>query len=277
MLCKTEHTLHEEAKTAEEARKLGLPAEVLTPEQTAKLDPGVRLDIAGAVYFPLDCHLTPQRFLAQLHKHLEDNGVTFHWSAPVVGWRVGEGRIDAVRTEKGELTADEYVIAGGAWSPEVARGLGVRLPMQAGKGYSMTLARPKQLPTICSILTEARVAVTPMGEALRFGGTMEIAGLDESINTARVNGIIKSIPQYFPDFGPEIFRDEPVWSGLRPCSPDGLPYLGRFGRYANLSAATGHAMMGLSLGPVSGKLMAEVLSGEKPSIDVGALSPDRYA
>jgi D-amino-acid dehydrogenase len=234
------------------------------------------MDVAGAVYFPLDCHLTPQRFLAQLHQDLESNGVTFQWSSPVVGWRVGDGRIDAVRTANGELTADEYVIAGGAWSPEVARGLGVRLPMQAGKGYSMTLSQPKQRPTICSILTEARVAVTPMGEALRFGGTMEIVGLDESINLARVNGIIKSIPPYFPDFGPEDFRDEPVWSGLRPCSPDGLPYVGRFGRYANLSAATGHAMMGLSLGPISGKLMADILSGEKPAIDISALRPDRY-
>src|SRR5262249_22688504 len=136
MLCKTEHVLHEEAKTAEEARKLGLPAEVLTPEQTAKLDPGVRMDVAGAVYFPLDCHLAPQRLLAQLRQHLESNGVTFHWSSPVVGWRAGDGRIDAVRTRNGDLTADEYVIAGGAWSPAVVQGLGVRLPMQAGKGYS---------------------------------------------------------------------------------------------------------------------------------------------
>jgi D-amino-acid dehydrogenase len=276
MLCKTEHTLHEEAKTAEAARQLGLAADVLTPEQTARLDPGIRMDIAGAVYFPLDCHLTPQRLLTQLRQYLHSQGVTFHWSTAVVGWQVGMDHIDAVRTEQSELTADEYVIAGGAWSPEIARGLEVRLLLQAGKGYSMTLSRPKQLPTICSILTEARVAVTPMGEALRFGGTMEIVGLDESINQARVNGIIKSIPHYFPDFGPEDFQDEPVWSGLRPCSPDGLPYLGRFSRYSNLSTATGHAMMGLSLGPISGQLMAEVLSGEKPSIDISALSPDRY-
>lgn len=276
MLCKTGHTLHEEAQAAEATRRLGMPAEVLTPEQTARLDPGVRLDIAGAVYFPLDCHLSPPRFLACLRQDLEASDVTFLWSTRVVGWRLGDGRIDAVRTDQGDHTADEYVIAGGAWSPEIARGLGVTLPMQAGKGYSITLPRPKQLPTICSILTEARVAVTPMGAALRFGGTMEIAGLDESINPARVNGIIKSIPNYFPDFSPDDFRDQPVWRGLRPCSPDGLPYVGRLGRYANLSAATGHAMLGLSLGPITGKLMAEVLSGEKPSIDIAALSPDRY-
>jgi D-amino-acid dehydrogenase len=276
MLCKTEHTLHEEKKTARAAHQLDLPAEVLTPEDAARLDPAVRMDIAGAVYFPLDCHLSPQRFLAALTRAVEDHGVTVRWSTPVTGWRVAPGRIEAVRTAHGELSADEYVLAGGAWSPEVARGLDVRLPMQAGKGYSITLPRPRRLPSICSILTEARVAVTPMGEALRFGGTMEIVGLDESINPARVRGIVKAVPKYFPEFGPEDFRGLPVWRGLRPCSPDGLPYLGRFGRYANLSVATGHAMMGVSLGPITGKLMAEILSGEKPSVDVAALSPDRY-
>ena len=115
-----------------------------------------------------------------------------------------------------------------------------------------------------------------MGDTLRFGGTMEIAGLDRSINPARVHGIINAIPRYFPDFTPDDFRDLPVWSGLRPCSPDGLPYIGRFGRYANLSAATGHAMMGVSLGPVTGKLMCRNLSDGAPAIDVRALRPDRY-
>jgi D-amino-acid dehydrogenase len=148
--------------------------------------------------------------------------------------------------------------------------------LQAGKGYSITLPHPKRLPAICSILAEARVAVTPMDGALRFGGTMEIAGLNQSISGPRVNGIIKSIPKYFPEFKAEDFRDVPVWCGLRPCSPDGLPYLGRFSRYPNLSAATGHAMMGLSLGPITGKLMAEILSDEKPAIDLRPLSPDRY-
>ncbi len=115
-----------------------------------------------------------------------------------------------------------------------------------------------------------------MDSGLRFGGTMEMAGLDQSINQARVNGIIKSVPKYFPEFGPEDFRDVPAWCGLRPCSPDGLPYVGRFARYRNLSAATGHAMMGLSLGPITGKLMAQILSDEKPAIDLTLLRPERY-
>jgi D-amino-acid dehydrogenase len=106
---------------------------------------------------------------------------------------------------------------------------------------------------------------------------MEIGGLNEEVNPRRVQGILKSVPRYYPDFTPEDFRDLPVWRGLRPCSPDGLPYLGRTAHYANLAIATGHAMMGLSLGPITGKLMAEILSGEKPSISTQLLNPDRYA
>jgi len=148
--------------------------------------------------------------------------------------------------------------------------------MQPGKGYSLTLRQPRRLPQLCAILTEARVAVTPMGGALRFGGTMELDGLNERINPVRVQGIIKSVPRYYPEFGPADFAGVTPWCGLRPCSPDGLPYVGRSARYANLAVATGHAMMGLSLGPITGKLMAQVLSGEPPSIHIDALAPDRY-
>ncbi len=116
-----------------------------------------------------------------------------------------------------------------------------------------------------------------MGTSLRIGGTMELSGLDESIRPERIAGITESVPRYFPNFTADDFRDLPVWRGLRPCAPDGLPYVGRFGRYANLCAATGHAMMGLSLAPITGKLVAELLSGEAPAIPLGALSPDRYA
>ena len=168
------------------------------------------------------------------------------------------------------------MIAGGSWSPDVVRPLGLRLPMQAGKGYSLTLRDPSRLPQLCSILTEARVAVTPMGNTLRVGGTMEIAGLDLSVNPSRVRGIVKSFVRYFPEFSEDDFTGIESWVGLRPCSPDGLPYIGRVERYENLSLATGHAMMGLSLAPVTGKLMAEMLSGAKPSVDLSSLAPFRF-
>ncbi len=276
MLCKTDRALEEEAKIAEQACQLGMPAEVLNARQVAELEPKVRMDIAGAVYFPKDCHLSPERFLASLTRQLERAGVQFVWEAEVTGWRVRGDRMDAVRTTRGDFVADEYVVCGGAWSPILLRSLGLHLPMQAGKGYSLTLPNPRQLPMLCAILTEARVAVTPMGSALRFGGTMEIAGLDERINARRVQSIIRAVPRYYPDFTPDDFRGIRPWCGLRPCSPDGLPYVGRFSQYVNLSIATGHAMMGLSLGPITGKLMAELLSEEKPSISIELLAPDRY-
>jgi D-amino-acid dehydrogenase len=149
--------------------------------------------------------------------------------------------------------------------------------MQAGKGYSVTVPQPVELPQLCSIFTEARVAVTPMGGALRFGGTMEIAGLNEDINPRRVAGILKAVPQYFPKFLPEHFAGIEPWHGLRPCSPDGLPYLGRTRAAENLIVATGHSMMGLSLAPITGELAAKLADGEPPRFDLRLLGPDRYA
>ncbi len=277
MLCKTEAGLHEEAKTAELARGLGVPAEVLTRRETEAIEPSLRLDIAGSVFFPRDCHLTPEQLIATLRDAVTSAGVEIRWETVPLRWRTSGNRIDGVETSGGSLLkGDEFVLAAGIWSVEVGEQLGVRLQMQAGKGYSMTLTSPPRLPAICAILSEARVAVTPMGTSLRVGGTMELTGLDERINPARVRGIVRAVPEYFPDFTTDDFRDAPVWCGFRPCSPDGMPYIGRFRSYENLSAATGHSMMGVSLGPITGKLMVEILSDKEPSIDVRALSPDRY-
>jgi D-amino-acid dehydrogenase len=277
MLCKTPHALDEEAKAAENARTLGVPAEVLDAKQTAALDPGVTMDIAGSVHFPKDCHLSPNRFMAALKHQLDQLGVVFRWGTEVVEASHQDGRLQNVITPLADFQADEFVLCGGSWSPVLGEELGLKIPMQAGKGYSLTLPNPRQLPQLCSIFTEARVAVTPMGNTLRVGGTMEIAGLNEDINPVRVQGIIKSVPKYFPQFKAEDFAGIQPWRGLRPCSPDGLPYLGRTAEYANLTIATGHSMMGLSLGPITGKLVSEIVSGEKPSHDLSLLNPDRYA
>jgi D-amino-acid dehydrogenase len=274
MLCKTQHVLDDEAKYAARANQLGVPAEVLDAKALAKLDPDVTMDVAGGVYFPKDCHLSPNRFMAALKRQCDALGVQFHWNTNVTSIRREGDRIMSVNGEPG---ADEFIVACGSWSPQLAQELGLQLPMQGGKGYSLTLTKPRQLPQLCSIATEARMAITPMNGSLRFGGTMEIAGLTEDINPVRVQGIIKSVPKYFPTFTPEDFADVKPWCGLRPCSPDGMPYLGRTQRYSNLTLATGHAMMGLSLGPITGKLVSEVVSGEKPSFDLTLLNPDRYA
>ncbi len=278
MLCKEQHTLDEEAKMAAQARALGIPAEVLDAKQTATLDPNVRMDVAGSVYFPKDCHLQPERFLSGLQTQLKASGAEFIWEREISGWRIERDRhIYAAKTNDGrEIEADEFILCGGSWSPAMAQGLGLKIPIQAGKGYSLTLPKPRQLPEICAIFSEARVAVTPMGRQLRFGGTMEIAGLNEDINPVRVRGIINAVKKYYPEFEPKDFEGVRPWRGLRPCSPDGMPYVGRTAKFANLSLATGHAMMGLSLGPITGRLVAEILAGEKPTFDLAQLSPDRY-
>jgi len=276
MLCKTQHGLDDETKFAARANALGVPAQVLDAKQTAALDPGARMDIAGSVLFPKDCHLTPHRFLATVEAECKKLGVEFVFDSPVTNWKRDRSRIAAACTPRSEHEADEFVLCGGVWSDGVARELGLRLPMQAGKGYSLTLPKPRQLPQLCSILSEARCAVTPMDGALRVGGTMELAGLNEDINPVRVRGIVDSFCRYYPEFSPADFDGIQPWRGLRPCSPDGLPYIGRTARFANLALATGHAMMGLSLGPITGKLVAEILSGEKPAQDISLLAPDRY-
>ena len=280
MLCNTERGLEKETKAAGYARGLGISAEVLTPSATAELEPKLRMAIAGSVYFPVDCHLTPGRLMAALAREVEAAGVEVSYDTGVDRWRSKENRIEAVRTsgsDGAEVRADEYVICAGIWSQNVVRDLGIRIPMQAGKGYSLTVERPALLPSLCAILSEARVAVTPMGNSLRFAGTMELCGIDERIHLARVRGIVKSVAAYYPDITPAQLGQATVRTGLRPCSPDGLPYVGRVSRFANLSVATGHAMMGMSLGPITGKLMAETLSDEPRSCNMEGLSPDRYA
>jgi D-amino-acid dehydrogenase len=286
MLCQTEHVWHEEAKTAEQARALGLPAEVLDARQTAALDPSVRREIAGAVYYPQDCHFSPAAFMAALQMELERLGVQFRWQSQALVFKTKNGPFNGQRdnpwvralalVDGQEIEADEFILCGGSWSPGLVQSLGLNIPIQAGKGYSLTLPQPRRLPQICSILTEARVAVTPMGETLRVGGTMELAGLNEAIRPARIRGIIESFCRYHPEFEPADFDGIQPWQGFRPCSPDGLPYLGRTAKFGNLSLATGHAMMGMSLGPITGKLMAEIIAGEKPALDLAMLSPDRY-
>jgi len=276
MLCRTQAGFEEEAHAAEKAHSLGLPADVLDPKALQSLDPGVTMSVAGGVFYSQDCHLSPSRYVAALQSSIRDHGGQFQWNTSITGWRKESGRIVAVQTDAGEIEADEFLLCGGSWSPDTVKTLGLKLPTQAGKGYSLTLDKPRQLPSICAIFTEARIAVTPMNGQLRFGGTMELAGLDETITQRRVRGIIRAIPDYYPEFKTDDFEAIEPWHGLRPCSPDGLPYIGRTDRWKNLTIATGHAMMGLSLAPITGKIVSQILCGDEPDISSSLLSPDRF-
>jgi len=282
MLCKTEHTWEEEIAVAQQANELGITAKVLNVKQLHELEPAVKPDVAGAVFYEGDAHLYPNQLIKNLKKYLESKGVRFLYNTEVTGFEFDKESIKTtkIRQELGEnvLKTSQLVIATGSWSPIVAKSLGIGLPIQAGKGYSVTYNQiPDKTLNIPSILLEARVAITPMSEQLiRFGGTMEIGGLNDQINMSRVRGIMKAIPEYFPDYQISMPQKEQVWYGLRPCSPDGLPYIGRTTRYKNLVIASGHAMMGLSLAPATGKLVQQIIEHQTPTIDIQLYKPERY-
>lgn len=276
MLCQTDKGLEEEIQVAEMATELGVSAEICDPVRLKELDPGIQMDVKGGVWFRQDCHLDPSALMRGLRRKVIEMGAEFVVDAEVTGLRHdGGGRVSL----KGVSVPPEsqIVLCCGAWTGELLKTLGVRLPMQAGKGYSLTLGTPRELPELCSILAEAKVAVTPMNGQLRFAGTMEICGNDLSVNSRRVRGLVRSACQYFTSIEEADFESVNPWSGLRPCSPDGLPYIGRVSGCANLTVASGHSMMGVSMGPMTGRLISEILSNQGPCLDIRKLDPLRFA
>ena len=277
-LCRTAEGLdHEAHGLARIAGELGVEAKVLDARQTALLEPGTKLNVAGSVYFPIDAHISPRLLMPLLVSRLKALGVALRWNTRVLGWHRQGDRIASVKTDAGDLPADEFILTGGSWSPAMVSSLGLRLPMQPGKGYSLTLEQPRFQLTKSLMLTERRVAVTPMGPRLRFGGTMEISGHSGNVRPERIAQIIAAAQDYLPEFTAADFNGVKPWFGYRPVSPDGLPYLGRFRHLANFSTASGHAMLGLTMAPISGLVLAELLTGRKPSVDLRLLAPDRYA
>jgi D-amino-acid dehydrogenase len=276
MLYQTKETEHEEAKTAKMARKYGIEAHILSSSEVQKLEPYVKVNSRGAVYFPGDAHLIPQKLVSHLINYLKDKGVQFQSATTILDFITENQKIKIIKTDKGEFAFDEVIMALGSWSGKVSQQLHLNLPMQAGKGYSFLLDDVAKNVRIPSIFLEARVAVTPMANSLRFGGTMEIGGVNRFINMNRVKGIVDSIPKYYPDMKISMPLKEKVWHGLRPCSPDGLPYIGRSDRFENLIIATGHSMMGLSLGPATGLLVAEIIDHKKSSMDIELFRPFRF-
>ncbi|RFZ83343.1 FAD-dependent oxidoreductase [Mucilaginibacter terrenus] len=276
MLFKTAKFEDEERHTAEKAQKLGLDAQYLSADECRALQPEVEMDVLGAVLYHCDAHLYPNKLMEGLVKLLENSGVIIHRNTTITEVKHQNGKITSVNSGNNTFTADKYVLAGGSWSAALGKLAGIKVPLMPGKGYSFMLPEPKQRMSIPSLLCEARVSVTPMNGSIRFGGTMEIGKLNNKINMNRVEGIVQSIPKYFPQFKPAIPEQKDIWYGFRPCSPDGLPYIGRTAKYSNLAVATGHGMMGLSLAPATGKLLAETLQEQAPSVNIGLFSADRY-
>ncbi len=276
MLYQTKETEEEEIGTVALANRQGIEAHMISKEEVQRLEPEVKVNVRGGIYFPGDAHITPQSFINQLIPFIKNQGVVFKTNTEVTDFLIEKNCIRSIQTNQGEFTFDEVIIATGSWSGIMTAKLGISLPMQAGKGYSFTLHNVEKNIHVPSIFLEARVAVTPMGNMLRFGGTMEITGVNHSISMNRVRGIVNSIPKYYPEMKVDLPQHNQVWHGLRPCSPDGLPYIGRSKKLNNLIIATGHSMMGLSLGPGTGKLVSEIVSQEQPSIDITMFNPERF-
>lgn len=274
--CASEKGLREEEHLASLGQDLGLPLDLLGPEQIRILEPDLDIRVRGGVFYRCDGQLIPERFMAGMLRRLEELGVHFRYGSKVRAIRQEYGNLKVLSAVEDPLEGNQVVLASGFWTAGLCRDLGLKLPMQAGKGYSLDLRHSPPGFRYPAILSEARVAITPMGDHLRIGGTLEITKEELGISRPRVWGILAAMGQYIPSFNPEQARDLPVWSGLRPCSPDGLPYLGRLKRYPGILVAAGHAMMGMSLGPVSGKILADLVAGRNPGHDLSLLSPERF-
>jgi len=260
------------------AHELGLTdTRLLNQEELFALEPQHKMNAIGAVYFACDAHLYPNKLMKQLIEDLKSKGVQFCLGETVKSFEKENGKIKSVITDKNKYTPDAVVLATGSWSREMVQQLGITMPLMPGRGYSITLENSPYQTNYPSVLVEGRVALTPMdGNKMRFGGTMEITTTQAPPQMNRVVGVLKAVKKFFPEFDIPTPSWEQVWYGYRPCSADGLPYLGRSRKIQNLVVATGHSMIGLSLGAGTGKLVAEIIDEKPTSIDISFYNPERF-
>lgn len=277
MLYKTAKTEEEEILLAERAKELGLDVALLSRKEVQTIEPLVELDVLGAVHYKCDGHLYPPTLMETLHSALTRMEVELVTGVQVEGFDVKAGRIEQTYLSDGrQLRCRQVVLTGGAWMGKLARKVNLSIPIMPGKGYSFmsdAFAGKVQHP---ALLMEARVALTPMGGKVRIGGTMELAPIDHRVNMNRVEGIVQAISDYYPEYNLPLPEKEKIWYGFRPCSPDGLPYLGLSQKVSNLVLAGGLGMMGLSLGPAVGQSVADLANGKTPQTDLQLFNPERF-
>jgi D-amino-acid dehydrogenase len=261
-------------KEAEASAAAGMRPRILGGGDARNLEPALGPEVAGAVLYPNEAHCDPLRFVQAVGRAAAQAGAEIRTGVEVLGLRRRNGRIAAVETSAGELRLGSVVVAAGAWTPRFARDLGFFIPVQGGKGYHVDVAPTPGDPRIPLFMQESRVIATPLAGRLRLAGTFELPGLDLGIEARRTDAIVAAARRALPRLAaPRVLE---LWCGLRPCAPDGLPLIGRPAELENLVLATGHAMMGLTLAPITGRLVADLLAGEAPGHDVSALLPDRF-
>lgn len=239
-----------------------------------ELEPALKAGLAGAWFYDHDAHLRPDKLMASWRAHLESRGVTIHENCAVQEIRQENGRAVKLMTDSGELTADAYVVATGALTPKLSRWLGCKIPIQPGKGYSITMPRPAVCPQIPMLLPEERVAVTPMETGYRLGSVMEFVGYDSTIPQHRLDYLKRGAEQYLQE--PYCDPVEHTWYGWRPMTYDSQPIIDRSPTMSNLWIAAGHNMLGLSMAPATGRLIAELVTDRPTSVDAGPYSLQRF-
>lgn len=258
---------------ADDAREAGLAVEVLDADAVRRLEPAICAEVAGAVFYADEAHCDPARYSQALADAARMHGAEFKTGTEVVGLRSSGSTVTHAETTRGAVEADEFVLAAGVWTSDVARAVGLRLRLEGGKGYHVDFARNSGQPTTPVFLQEARVTATSFADRFRLTGMLELCGRDMTIDNGAVEAIEMAGRRAF---GTEAVGERVAISrGLRPCLPDGLPAIGRASAVANVVVATGHSMLGLTLAPVTGVLVAEILSGTSPRRELELLRPDR--
>jgi D-amino-acid dehydrogenase len=250
-----------------------LPNRVIDGRQLREIEPALGDIVTAGFVIPSERAVYPPSLLGGLRARLVEMDVCIREHRPVSGFRTDSSAIRAVRCGDETLEIDEVVLAAGVWTRPLAAKLGVRVPLEAGKGYSFTIS-PEPMPAHCLHLDEVKVAATPFTAGLRVGGTMELSGTDTHLNRRRLAAVARAAAPYLRSWRPESIREE--WMGMRPVTPDGLPIIGRPRRWRNLAIAAGHAMQGVMLAPPTGHLLARVVLGEADAEELRPFSPDRF-
>jgi D-amino-acid dehydrogenase len=264
-----------ELKHIHYADTLKIPYALFSQAEINQLEPDMEIEAYGALHYGSDASIDPENFLKILKGWLVENGVVLKSFEELIGAKTAFGQITSVYTKNSEYIADEYVVTGGKSSDVIFKKLGLQIPLQAGKGYSFDLASslPLKHP---AILVDGRVAVSLLPGKTRISGTMQIGSEHHSIKNSKIKGIVQTVNEYFPGNKIDFPSDSNIWVGHRPCSADGLPYIGRSSKYSNLLIGTGHAMMGVSLSAITGKLLSQLAMNSKALVDIEKLFPERF-
>lgn len=257
-----------------EARQVGVRAEELSPAAVRERYPGLRCSVAGAYFFPDDSHVDPCRFTQTVAELAAAAGATVLGGVEALTFTTVRPSGATVLTTAGEITAGQVVVAAGVWAPRLLRGLGLRLPIQAAKGYSIDYPAVNGFGETPVLMLEEGAVLTPLGDGLRVGGVLELSGTDMTVSPRRVahmQGVAARAAGV-----PAATPMRRVWRDPRPLSPDGLPFIGRVPAWPNVIVAGGHSMHGLTLGPASGRLVAELAGGGRPAQDLTPFAPARF-